>query len=630
MQVEVEDRPDFDANQITVRVDGKTTPGAALAKQLITHDGNIWTEEVFPPGDYTVEAQANIPEEAHGLEAVTVQAGQTATVQILLKAGGAIAKAFVVHFRFDNAFVEPNARPVLKGVASHAQKHPDEKLLIVGHTDLAGSPEYNQSLAERRARAVYAFLTYQQDNNAAVAEWDQLRQRRPGGQLPSVHDNWGTLEYQKILQDLDLYKMQIHGTDDDATKNAVKAFQQQKGIPATGVVDSNTWGALIRAYLELSNNLGVDAARFFPNGPGQVVKWLGCGEQDPVLNTQDAWRPNRRVECLFVRAEKIPTQVPEPDTFQLPTSQGQWNLGPGNPNQRNSFSTRTQPESGKWLIRPAEPKTIVAKGRITLVDGQPYANANYVLVASDGEYMDGERPNGPQRGTPLSGATQADGTFAYPDNPKNVGVFRLDVGGPFFSWLAEEDATKSKGLNVWKRLDGTSEFNVVLQPQQQGITLHDIFGKVRANTEVTIDFPVATPPQSQQQVATDTNGTFQLQIATPLAEVDITYASNEGGDELSRRYFLDPRDLQTDAGVHARLHNLGYNAGANAESAEFKEAVLAFQAAQGLDTTGEVDNPTRDRLQAVFIGAEPIDSLQTLPPRIISEDELLADGPPRD
>jgi outer membrane protein OmpA-like peptidoglycan-associated protein len=43
-----------------------------------------------------------------------------------------VATAFVVHFWFDKAFIEPCLRPVLKQVADHAAAHPDEKLVIVG------------------------------------------------------------------------------------------------------------------------------------------------------------------------------------------------------------------------------------------------------------------------------------------------------------------------------------------------------------------------------------------------------------------------------------------------------------------------------------------------------------------
>ncbi|GAW93667.1 peptidoglycan-binding protein LysM [Calderihabitans maritimus] len=38
----------------------------------------------------------------------------------------------------------------------------------------------------------------------------------------------------------------IDGIFGPRTEAAVKAFQRQKGLPVTGVVDTNTWIALIR------------------------------------------------------------------------------------------------------------------------------------------------------------------------------------------------------------------------------------------------------------------------------------------------------------------------------------------------------------------------------------------------
>ena len=119
-----------------------------------------------------------------GSAPATVRVGQTTRVQITLSRTSRLARMFMVHFRFDKAFVEPCMRQVLRQVNAYAQAHADEKLLIVGHCDKTGPGTYNQSLSERRARSVFAYLTVGRDQvsrTAALAEWNAIRQRRPGG-----------------------------------------------------------------------------------------------------------------------------------------------------------------------------------------------------------------------------------------------------------------------------------------------------------------------------------------------------------------------------------------------------------------------------------------------------------------
>ncbi|HEX5718435.1 MAG TPA: hypothetical protein VF179_19895, partial [Thermoanaerobaculia bacterium] len=199
----------------------------------------------------------------------------------------------------------------------------------------------------------------------------------------------------------------------------------------------------------------------------EILKWLGCGEQDPVLNTQDAWRPNRRVELLFVRATTLPCQVPQPDTFNLPAPgavAGGWCLGPGNPNARCCFLSRGTPAPGQWQVQPAEPGTIIVRGSMRFEDGTPVANTPYVLIAPDGENMDGEGTTAPNRGRPIPGRTALDGAFSYPAKPKGIGVYTLEVQGPFVVRRAGEPPEAAKGNVVCKRLDGSSDFDVIVLP----------------------------------------------------------------------------------------------------------------------------------------------------------------------
>jgi hypothetical protein len=358
-----------------------------------------------------------------------------------------VAKAFIIHFRFDSAFVEPCMFGVLRDVFERAQANPTEKILVVGHTDLVGPPEYNQSLSERRARSVFGLLTFGTSpvlRAAALEDWKSLRKEAPSPlALPSLKDGWRTREYQYMLQELEFYSGNIDEIHGPVTDAAIRAFQQDNGLPLTGLMDDATWPVLIEAYLD-AGTVALGEGSFFPNAKegcdGGILKWLGCGEQDPVKNTQDAWRPNRRTEILFVPAKKLPCEVPQPVTFNLPETgavSSTWCLGGGDADKRACFSTRAQQEPNKWLIQPANPDKVIVSGNITFDDGTPFGNRKYVLIAPDGEFLHtnstgqpdlGEFPMRPNRGRPIPGFTDASGNFSYPrQTPAGIYVLELPM-----------------------------------------------------------------------------------------------------------------------------------------------------------------------------------------------------------
>jgi hypothetical protein len=161
--------------------------------------------------------------------------------------------------------------------------------------------------------------------------------------------------------------------------------------------------------------------------PGEAGprKWEGRGGEEPVRNTIDPWRPNRRTELIFMRQDDLN-------------------------------------RDGEWLLYPAEPGSLVVRGSIRLEDGTPLANARYFLTAPDGEYMDGECARGARRGRPIAGTTAADGTFAYPEHPKGIGIYTLEVAAPFSARLAGAAGRAAGRRAVWKRLEPATGFDVVV------------------------------------------------------------------------------------------------------------------------------------------------------------------------
>lgn len=463
----VEGEPDFDFARAAVTARGTEAGGAPLTRTLANRAGNVWTEADFPPGEYTVEAVVTEPEPLTGMAAATVRAGETTEVTITLRPSAAIAKAFVVHFWFDKAFIEPCLREVMRRVAAHSDAHPDEKLLIVGHTDLVGDAVYNQSLSERRGQAAFAYLSFGRDRTAATREWDQLRRSRAGGGA-TIHDNWGVREEKYLLQDLGFYRGNVDETRDGALDAAIRAFQTDHGLTPDGVLGDATWPLLVAAYME-QDSLAVPEERFFRNAgqgcDGGVLKWLGCGEQDPVRNTEDAWRPNRRTEFLFVRADRLPCEVPRPVTFDLPAPGAvgsSWCLGPGNPDRRCCFTTRSAAAPDRWLIQPAEPGRVQVAGRIAFEDGSPVVHARYTLLAADGENLHtdatgkpdlGERPKGGDRGRPVPAVADEDGRFRHPrETPEGVYILEiLDLAAPQVARATDQGPDEAVGNVVCLR-----------------------------------------------------------------------------------------------------------------------------------------------------------------------------------
>ncbi|MDQ4023917.1 MAG: OmpA family protein, partial [Actinomycetota bacterium] len=447
-------------------------------RSLTNRTGNTWVETV-DPGEYALTATVLDPPMI-GTASAGVRRGQTTQVTITLRQGTLVAHAFVVSFRFDSAFVEPCARPVLRQIAARAAANPAEKMLIVGHTDKAGPPAYNRSLGERRARAVFAYLTFGRAAQASVDEWTALRQRRPSGQVTTVADSWDVREYQQMLQDLGFYPGKIDGRDGSLTQEAVNAFRCSVGLPP-GTMDDVAWERLIRRYMG-QDNIAVPEAKFFANCPPEILKWVGCGEEAPLPMPQPtkgtAHRPYRRVEVLFVAASSLPCTLPQPDTFDLPApgSVGSgWCVGPGAANAPCCFGTRdcAKATAGQWCIQPAEPQTIQVTGTLRrevrapngslllnpdgTPDLRPVGGAPFVMITPDGEFKQGEQT----RGEPIPARTNATGGFTFPS--ARIGTFHFEVVGGGLARLATGSAQDAEGPSVCARLAApTDTLDVVL------------------------------------------------------------------------------------------------------------------------------------------------------------------------
>ncbi|HEY2346220.1 MAG TPA: OmpA family protein [Xanthomonadaceae bacterium] len=64
-----------------------------------------------------------------------------------------------VNFDFDKSKLRPDAVAILNEAIEVLKKYPQLRVEVAGHTDSVGTDAYNQKLSERRAKAVYDYLT---------------------------------------------------------------------------------------------------------------------------------------------------------------------------------------------------------------------------------------------------------------------------------------------------------------------------------------------------------------------------------------------------------------------------------------------------------------------------------------
>lgn len=116
------------------------------------------------------EGQRIDPQQVHQiLSAGTAARGRTRSIRLLdgdaaapSEAAAAAAPSALsapVQFEFDSSLILPQAREQLDAIAEGIKLLPSGRAVVIeGHTDAAGSEDYNQQLSRRRAAAVKLYL----------------------------------------------------------------------------------------------------------------------------------------------------------------------------------------------------------------------------------------------------------------------------------------------------------------------------------------------------------------------------------------------------------------------------------------------------------------------------------------
>jgi peptidoglycan-associated lipoprotein len=117
-----------------------------------------------PPAEPPVSIQSK-EEPAPEPSPVVAMVAPTAEPEKDVRADRASQKEFVpsddlkaIRFDFDKAVIRSDAADTLVGYAAWLKDHEDTAVLIEGHCDERGTPEYNVALGDRRAKAVKDYL----------------------------------------------------------------------------------------------------------------------------------------------------------------------------------------------------------------------------------------------------------------------------------------------------------------------------------------------------------------------------------------------------------------------------------------------------------------------------------------
>lgn len=70
----------------------------------------------------------------------------------------ALRKEHIIYFAFDKSNIQSEYAELLAAHADFLVKNPNASVVIEGHADERGTPEYNIALGERRAKAVQDYL----------------------------------------------------------------------------------------------------------------------------------------------------------------------------------------------------------------------------------------------------------------------------------------------------------------------------------------------------------------------------------------------------------------------------------------------------------------------------------------
>lgn len=128
---------------------------ASCAKKTVKSDSSVTAvEQPKEAGEAAAEAQEK--EQQAAAEAAAQMAEDTAARDAMIQKN--MFESESIYFEFDSSALSPVAQSVLNGKADYLRDNPGSQVIIEGHCDERGTPEYNLALGDRRAESAKSFL----------------------------------------------------------------------------------------------------------------------------------------------------------------------------------------------------------------------------------------------------------------------------------------------------------------------------------------------------------------------------------------------------------------------------------------------------------------------------------------
>jgi outer membrane protein OmpA-like peptidoglycan-associated protein len=208
-----------------------------------------------------------------------------------------------MYFDTNKCFILPTAVGSLKRLVEIYQRYPDSEVLIVGHTDTAGSEAYNLDLSADRADAMKAYL---RDDAESWLAWygDDVRESKRWGEHEDTmminalvpEDGFGEDSHVAAYQNW-------HNGDSADDRQPDQPRSQPDGweeLKVDGILGPKTRRQLLLDYMNLDGTSLEDDVRIVTYGCGEYFPLASEeGDVDPDAQDDEEVQFDRRVEVFF-------------------------------------------------------------------------------------------------------------------------------------------------------------------------------------------------------------------------------------------------------------------------------------------------------------------------------------------
>lgn len=186
-------------------------------------------------------------------------------------------------FDTNKSFLRPSALTHLVRLTALYQQHPNSTVLVVGHTDTSGEPDYNDPLSLERAEAMAAFLHDDPDPWLAWYEADKPSPKR-----------WGAHEDGLMLDAV------LERTSEEVEGSPLMHYQRTRGLAVDGIAGPQTRRTLIEEYMAADETSLPSGTELVAHGCGESFPLDATGEQvDTAAPDGQSDAGDRRVELLL-------------------------------------------------------------------------------------------------------------------------------------------------------------------------------------------------------------------------------------------------------------------------------------------------------------------------------------------